>query len=216
MPKNELFFYLAALNDLFSEKLLPVHQTCIIQVKTSLFNDINSVTECKLSKPADYTKLNTQLICGKGGMHPEGPWQTRGVSAWESRAVQQRGQGSHQYEQSLWKEGIESSPAGDLGMKHWTWASNVPWLPRKPVVSWLWNEAPTAVLKGGSPASILLLWHFPCSPVLTSAAQFWIQEIHGPVRAGPEEGHENGCWNTSPAKTGWDTPWGEFIVAPYI
>lgn len=72
MPKKVLVFYLAALIDLFSEKFLPLHQTCIIQVKTSLLNDKNSVTECKLSKLADYTKLSTQLICWRGGMPSRG------------------------------------------------------------------------------------------------------------------------------------------------
>lgn len=109
MPKKVLF-YLAALTDLSSEKFLPVQQTFIIQVKTSLLNDINNVAECKLSKLADYTKVNSQLICWRGGMPSRGTLTDLRSRAWEPHTVQ--------YEQSLWEGGIESSPAGDLGMKN--------------------------------------------------------------------------------------------------
>ena len=119
------------------------------------------------------------------------------------------GQGNPWYQYRLGDEGIESSPSGtDLGVL----------VDEKLDMSWQCVLAAQKanrilgcikrIVASRSREGILPLCSDRVRPqpgVLRPALGSSAQDRHGPVRAGPEQGHKNGQrdgWNTSPVRTG--------------
>ena len=163
-------------------------------------SDMNSRTECTVSKFADNSKLcgAVDTLEGRGAIQRDlgrlERWDCANLiefnrAKWKVLLV---GWGNPRHKYRLGRELIKSSPE-KKELRFWltessTWPSNVPLHPRRPTVSWAASQALWPAGRGRwFCLSTPLWWDLTWSPALEPSAQ----ERHGPVGAGSEEGHKN-------------------------
>ena len=173
-------------------------------VLLSIFiNDIDSGIECTLSKLADDTKLSGAVDTPEGRdasqRDPDklGKWAHVKLMRFNKAKgkVLHLGRGNHWHQDRLGHERIESSPAEeDLGILvdeklHMSQQGALNSPEGQPYPGLLQKKHGQQV-EGGDSAPLLCSGE-TLSGVLRPALESSAQERHGPVGAGPEEGHKN-------------------------
>ncbi|KAK4828047.1 hypothetical protein QYF61_023085 [Mycteria americana] len=165
-------------------------------------NDRDSGTECILRKFADDTKLS-----GTADM-PEGrdviqrdldkleKWAHVNLMRFNKAKckVLHLGWGNLQYQYRLGMKGLRAALQrrtwGYWWMKSWTCPGNMRSQSRKPTASGLHQKKGGQQVEGGDSAPLLCSGETPPG-ALPPALEPSAQERHGPVGAGPDEGHKN-------------------------